>query len=47
MQEKQQKLQSSQVPLSKISINELITWKMSSLLNPITTVKFKSAFLHA
>ena len=29
------------------SINELIIWKMNLLVVPITSVKFKSAFLHA
>ena len=29
------------------SINELIIWKMNALVVPVTSVKFKSAFLHA
>ena len=29
------------------SINELIIWKMNLLVIPETSVKFKSAFLHA
>ena len=36
----------SRVP-AKGSINELIIWKMNPLVVPITSVKFKSAILHA
>ena len=29
------------------SINEFVIWKMNLLVVPVTSVKFKSAFLHA
>ena len=32
---------------SQDSINELIIWKMNSLVVPVTGVKFKSELLHA
>ena len=42
------KLQSKQVKRTpQNSINELIIWKMNSLVVPVTDVKFKAAFLHA
>ena len=31
----------------KRTLNELIIWKMNLLVVPITSVEFKSAFLHA
>ena len=41
-------LQSRQVKhTTKDSINELIISKMNPLVIPVTSVKFKSAFLHA
>ena len=40
-------LQSRQVKHTpQDSINELIIWKMNPLVVPVTSVKFKSAFLH-
>ena len=42
------KLQSKQVKHTpQDSINELIIWKMKPLVVPVTSVKFKSEFLHA
>ena len=43
-----QQLQSRQVKRTpQDSIIELIIWKMNPLVDPVTGVKFKAAFLHA